>query len=67
MNDVKSLITTNISHSGGWSQDETDVYKLLLEEFVELDHCKLSEDIVPKEIAERSYISKLKKRDLNAA
>jgi len=65
VNDVKSLIPTKTARAGGWSQDETDVYKLLLEEFTELDYYKLSKEIAPQEIAERSYVSKLKKRNLD--
>lgn len=65
VNDVKSLIPTKIARAGGWSQDETDVYKLLKDKFIELDYYKLSEDIAPQEIVDRSYISKLRKKGLN--
>jgi len=67
VNAFMSLIPTKIANSGGWSQDETDVYQLLLEEFEELDYYKLTEEAASQFDIDRSYISKLRKRDLNEA
>ena len=67
VNDVKSLVPTKIANSGGWSQDETNVSELLLNEFIEIDRMLLPEEVSSKEIVDRSYVSLLRKRDLNEA
>lgn len=62
LNDVNLLIPSKL---GGWMVAGIDIYKFLKKEFVEIDMYKLSSDIAPEEIANRSYISKWRKRNLN--